>query len=117
MHNNLEQCKSCAMDMLFSWIHEGIKQDQYNVYWQPGKFNKADYITKHHAPSDHTQKWPTYLYKPNYIISLLRGCVNRMITDTRERTLCLTNHKLIDAHTRALYPNNDIYPFLGLVFQ
>ena len=39
------------------------------------------------------------------------------ITDTRERAQCLTNHKLIDAHTRALYPNKDIYPFLGLVSQ
>ena len=105
------------MDMRFYWICDRVKQGHYNVYWKPGKINKADYVTKHHPPSKHTQKRPTYLYKPNYPISLLRGCVNHTITDTRESAQCVTNHKFIDAHARALYPNKDIYPFLGLVSQ
>ena len=46
---------------------------------------------------------------PTYVINT--------ITDTHERAQFLTNLGLIDAHTRALYVNDDIYPFLGLVFQ
>ena len=34
------------MDMRFYWIRNCVKQGHYNVYWKPGKFNKADYVTK-----------------------------------------------------------------------
>ena len=45
------------------------------------------------------------------------GPVNHTITDTRKFAQCLANNNLIDAHTRTLYPNKDIYPFLGLFSQ
>ena len=56
VHNNVRQHKSHAMDMRIYWICDSVKQGHYNVYWQPGKFNKMDYVKKNHPPSEHTKK-------------------------------------------------------------
>ena len=54
VYNNARQHKYRAMDMHFYWIRDRVKQGHYNVYWKHGNFNKADYVTKHYPPSEHT---------------------------------------------------------------
>jgi hypothetical protein len=39
------------MDMRFHWIQDQECQQQFRIYWQPGKMNYADYWTKHHPES------------------------------------------------------------------
>ncbi len=41
------------MDMRFHWLRDCKCQQQFQIYWQPGKLNYADYWTKHHAESHH----------------------------------------------------------------
>jgi hypothetical protein len=38
-----------AMDMRFHWLRDRECQNQFRIYWRPGKKNYADYWTKHHS--------------------------------------------------------------------
>jgi hypothetical protein len=44
-----------AMDMCFYWLRCRDAQGQFRYYWRPGTQNLADYWTKHHPASHHTQ--------------------------------------------------------------
>ncbi len=35
------------------WLKCREAQEQFQIYWQPGKAHLADYFTKHHAPAHH----------------------------------------------------------------
>ena len=41
------------MDMRFYWLRDRERQEQFRIYWRPGKLNYADYWTKHHAATHH----------------------------------------------------------------
>jgi hypothetical protein len=53
------------MDMRFYWLRDRVRQGQFIVYWKPGKTNKADYFTKHHATKHHREIRYNYLKKPD----------------------------------------------------
>ena len=42
-----------AMDMRFHWLRDRECQEQFRIYWRPGKLNYADYRTKHHPGKHH----------------------------------------------------------------
>ena len=42
-----------AMDMRFHWLRDRECQEQFRIYWRPGKLNYADYWTKHHQGKHH----------------------------------------------------------------
>ena len=42
-----------AMDMRFHCIRDREYQEQFCIYWRPGKLNYANYWTKHHAATHH----------------------------------------------------------------
>jgi hypothetical protein len=76
--------RSKAFDMRYHWLKDRIAQKQFNLYWAPGKLNKADYYTKHFPPAHHQAEryQPGRLQVPtrtthlvNLLTSLLRGCV------------------------------------------
>ena len=60
-NQSIKQKHSKTIDMRYHWIQDRIQQKQFNVYWQPGNTNLADYFTKHHAPSHHKSMRPVYL--------------------------------------------------------
>jgi hypothetical protein len=64
------------MDMRFYWVQDRVKQQQFHVYWRPGRTNLADYFTKHHSSAHHRQERATYLHCPEILALALRGCVN-----------------------------------------
>ena len=75
--------RSKAFDMRYHWLKECIARSQFNLYWAPGKANKADYYTKHFPPSHHKleryHRW--HLQRPATPLHLLltthlRGCVS-----------------------------------------
>lgn len=84
-----KQIRSKAIDMRFYWVRDRIAQNQFHVYWAPGKTNLADYFTKHHPAKHHQAVRQYYLHTPNSRTHLhqvtvptdtaLRGCV-----ETRE---------------------------------
>ena len=59
----LMQC-SKAFDVRYHWLKDHVARRQFNLYWAPGKLNRADYCTKHHPPSYHKIMIPLFLQKP-----------------------------------------------------
>jgi hypothetical protein len=79
-NDNIKQQRSRAIDMRFYWVRDRVKQNQFHIYWGPGKLNLADYYSKHHPPAHHQQMRSTDLYtgsteQCNAISAVLRGCV------------------------------------------
>ena len=60
-NQSIKQKHSKTIDMRYHWIQDRIQQKQFDVYWQPGNKNLADYFSKHHAPFHHKAMRPTYL--------------------------------------------------------
>jgi hypothetical protein len=56
-----------AMDMRFHWLRDREFQDQFKIYWQPGKTTLVDYFTKHHPPNHHTNVRAEFLTKVQYL--------------------------------------------------
>jgi hypothetical protein len=69
--------RSKEFDMRYHWLKDRISQSQFNLYWAPGKINRADYFTKHHPRSHHKLMRYQYLQQPqvNRLTSHMRGCV------------------------------------------
>ena len=51
----IKQKRSKAIDMRFYWLRDRYEQKQFNVFWESGKYNLANYRTKHH-PGHHHKK-------------------------------------------------------------
>eukprot|EP00804_Cyclotella_cryptica_P025038 CCRYP_015952-RA/>CCRYP_015952-RA protein AED:0.62 eAED:0.62 QI:0/-1/0/1/-1/0/1/0/122 len=74
------------MEMRFFWVIDQVKQRFFNVRWQPGQENLADYFTKHFEPRHHLNVRPWYLHtstSPTLLPranapSSLRGCVGTL---------------------------------------
>eukprot|EP00536_Pseudo-nitzschia_multiseries_P006489 jgi/Psemu1/15436/gm1.15436_g len=73
LNGTIKQKRSKAIDMQYYWLKDRAQQGQFNIFWQPGKHNLADYPTKHHPgnhhkksgwdPHDHRQ-WTVALSEP-----------------------------------------------------
>jgi hypothetical protein len=84
-NDNIKQQRLRAINMRFFWICDRVQQNQFNIYWAPGKRNLADYYTKHHSAAHHQQMRSLYLHStpPEQTINsaiaqalhVLRGCV------------------------------------------
>ena len=48
-----KQRKSKSIDMNFYWIRDRIKQNQFQIIWEKGTNNIADYYTKYHPKYHH----------------------------------------------------------------
>ena len=53
INSTITQKRTKAMDMQFHWPRDRECQQQFRMYWRPGKQNYADYWTKHHSPTHH----------------------------------------------------------------
>ena len=61
LNDEVSQRRSKAMDMRYHWVQDRVQQNQFNVYWSPGKSNLADYFSKHHSASHHKLMRTKYL--------------------------------------------------------
>lgn len=62
LNGTIKQKRSKAIDMRFYWLKDRAEQGQFNIFWEPGKHNLADYPTKHHLGSHHKKVRSIYLY-------------------------------------------------------
>ena len=60
-----------AMDMRFHWLRDRKCQEQFHIYWCPGKLNYAGYWTKHHPAAHHQNIWCKFI-TPQLVIEMLR---------------------------------------------
>ena len=71
--------RSKSFDMRYHWVKDRIAQKQFFLYWAKGKWNRADYFTKHHPPSHHKLMRYSYLQRPqqsNSVMPHVQGCVS-----------------------------------------
>ena len=60
--------------MRFYWLRDRVKQKQFDVYWEPGINNLADYTTKHHTGNHHKRLRPIQLYETDSPTTV-QGCI------------------------------------------
>ena len=56
---------------MVKWLRDCKCQDQFQIYWGPGKLNYTDYWTKHH-PATHHQNISKEFIMPYTIVEMLR---------------------------------------------
>jgi hypothetical protein len=89
-NNSIKQQRSRAIDM--RWVCDRVQQQQFHIYWAPGKHNLADYYTKHHSATHHQQMRELYLHSTpstnaiNSVIAkalhVLQGCAKPTLGST-----------------------------------
>jgi hypothetical protein len=52
-NDNVKQKRSKAIDTLFYWIRDRVRQGQFLAHWKKGSRNQGDYFSKHHPTSHH----------------------------------------------------------------
>jgi hypothetical protein len=74
VNETIKQKQSKAMDMRYHWLTDRVHQQQFDVYWRPGRENLADYHKKHHSAQHHKDTRHLILHEANSL-QVLRGCV------------------------------------------
>lgn len=86
----MKQKRSKAIDVQFYWLlRDRARQGQFQIYWDAGKDNLADYFTKHHPPSHHEKMGKIHTYIEGVSPGSLQGCI-RMMNEEQPRRLTLT---------------------------
>ena len=47
--------------MQFYWVRDRIQQNHFHIFWEEGKKNLEDYVTKHHPVWHHRATIPRYV--------------------------------------------------------
>jgi hypothetical protein len=74
LNETIKEKRSKAMDMRYHWLTDRVRQQQFDVYWRPGRENLGDYHTKHHSAQHHKDKRGLILHQANSL-QVLRGFV------------------------------------------
>ena len=61
VYDNIQEKRSEAWDMHYYWLRDHLTQQQFNIFWEKGVNNDADYFTKHHAIKDHLARQSIFL--------------------------------------------------------
>ena len=67
--DTIKNKRSKSWDVRYHWLSEQQNKGKFNIYWDRGRNNLADYHTKHHPPSYHEKVRPTYILK-NFLLKL-----------------------------------------------
>ena len=71
VNGEVEPKRTKSMDMRFHWLRDRECQEQFRIYWRPGKLNYADYWTKHH-PAKHNEHTRKEFLTPHIVLEILR---------------------------------------------
>ena len=71
INGKVQPKRTKAMDMRFHWLRDRECQQQFRIYWRPGKMNYADYWTKHHPEAHHRNIRKEFL-TPHIVLEMLR---------------------------------------------
>ena len=71
VNGKVQPKRTKAMDMRFHWLRDRECQEQFRIYWAPGKLNYADYWTKHHTAKHHAKTRKDFL-TPHIALEMLR---------------------------------------------
>jgi hypothetical protein len=88
MNRTVKPKRSKSMDMRFWWLADRVEQNQFRIFWAPGRVNLADYFSKKYPAAHHIKVRPIYLHIEGKSPSSLQGCDKILTsgTTTRQRT-------------------------------
>ena len=86
--NTIKQRRSKAIDMRFYWLRDRQEQGQFDIYWEPGKHNLADYFTKHHLSIYNKTVCSIYLYTKGKSPRDMQGCIEILEGQTSRPFVC-----------------------------
>ena len=84
VNKNLKQKRSKSRDMRYHWLRDRINQKHFNVFWDKGSNNYADYFTKHHSAKHHKVMRSKYIHMINLIRKLIK-CEHNLVTSHGRR--------------------------------
>ena len=61
VYDNIHQKRSKSWDMRYYWLRDCMTQQQFDIVWEAGVTNEADYFTKHHTIVHHQTKRSRYV--------------------------------------------------------
>ena len=64
--------------MRYYWLKDRMAKQQFNVYWDKGSNNNADYHTNHHATKHHRIMRPKYV--PNKLFDMIDRNINTILS-------------------------------------
>ena len=70
--DTLKNKRSKSWDVRYHWLSEQQNNKKFNIFWDKGSKNLADYHTKHHPPSYHEKVRPKYILK-NFLLKLFKS--------------------------------------------
>ena len=70
VYYNIHKKRSKSWDMRYHWLRDKQTQQQFNIFWEKGANNNADYCTKHH-PTAHQRS-----ERAKYIQDKLHECLH-----------------------------------------
>ncbi len=71
INGKIQPKQTKAMDMRFYWLRDRECQQQFRIYWRPGKMNYTDYWTKHHPELHHRNICKEFL-TPTIVLEMLQ---------------------------------------------
>ena len=77
IHQTMRHKNSKSWDMRYWWLKEKSAQSEFDIFWDKGVNNWADYFTKHFAPSVHQLRRPQYVHRTNLILEVVRTSLAR----------------------------------------
>ncbi len=84
MVNNIVQPRHTkAMDMRFHWLQDQEERSQFQIFWQLGGANLADYGTKHHPPAHHVKMRPEFLTNVKDLAAKQQALKHKIHTTTK----------------------------------
>ena len=63
-NRTIKQRRSRAITMRYHWIRDRVQRGEFEVYWRPGKTNRADYFTKVHPIYHYKEMRNTFVRTP-----------------------------------------------------
>ena len=72
IHQTMQHEKSKSWDMRYWWLKEKLVQSEFDIFWDKGVNNWADYFTKHFAPSVHQLLRPRYVHRTHLVLQVVR---------------------------------------------
>jgi hypothetical protein len=76
--NEIIKKRSQAMDTRYHWLMDRVRQKVFDVFWQPGRENLGDYLTKHNSAQHHKDMRGLILHQAN-ILQVLLGYVRLLV--------------------------------------
>ena len=80
IHQTMRHKKSKSWDMRYWWLKENTNQSEFNIFWDKGINNWADYFTKHFSPKIHQILRQRYVHRTNLILDTIRSSLQRNLS-------------------------------------